>query len=178
MQKIDSVIVGRMLFLSSLFSAQAFADIQILGSESEISQVIAQSYHQPVTPYNGTLSRQDLLYVNAGSASEDELSLAQKHIVHGEIVVLDLSAIADEEAQLALSQKLTGLGISAPIVVTGTYQGDTLVNAIVSDVRDEDGSVLNSPTAALDSITQSLQHALNRFGFGSIVAVAPPKLRR
>ncbi|MBE3663820.1 cytolysin secretion protein [Vibrio navarrensis] len=166
MRKNNNKIAGRILLLSSLFAAQAFADVQILGSESEISQAIAQSYRQPVTLYSGHLSQQDLLYVNAGSASGDELNLAQQHIVRGDTVVLDLTAIAGEEAQFSLSQKLTGLGISAPVVVTGTYQGDALVNAIVSDVTDENGNSLNNPAAELESITQSLQHALDRFGFG------------
>jgi hypothetical protein len=46
------------------------------------------------------------------------------------------------------------------------YQGDNIINSIVADVRDENGDPVNNPAAELDSINQSLVHALDRLGFG------------
>ncbi len=46
--------VGRLTLLCCLFAANAFADVQILGSESELSQTIADQYQQNVTLFNGS----------------------------------------------------------------------------------------------------------------------------
>ncbi len=104
-----------------------------------------------------------MLYVNVGTATDDEITQAKSHIISGSTVVIDLTQIAGDDARLDWSQKLTGLGLSAPVVVTGVYQGDALVNAIVSDVTDENDNPINDPQAELESVKLSLTHALDRF---------------
>ncbi|EPW6409271.1 cytolysin secretion protein [Vibrio vulnificus] len=155
--------VGHLTLLCCLFAANAFADVQILGSESELSQTIAEQYQQNVTLFNGQLNSNDVLYVNVGTATDDEITQAKSHIISGSTVVIDLTQIAGDDARLDWSQKLTGLGLSAPVVVTGVYQGDALVNAIVSDVTDENDNPINDPQAELESVKLSLTHALDRF---------------
>ncbi len=155
--------VGRLTLLCCLFAANTFADVQILGSESELSQTIADQYQQNVTLFNGQLNSNDVLYVNVGTATDDEITQAKSHIISGSTVVIDLTQIAGDDARLDWSQKLTGLGLSAPVVVTGVYQGDALVNAIVSDVTDENDNPINDPQAELESVKLSLTHALDRF---------------
>ncbi|CAM2881719.1 cytolysin secretion protein [Vibrio neptunius] len=159
-------VLGTLALLSSLFTAHALADIQILGSESEISQSITQHYQQSTELYNGNLANNDALYINVATASDDDIALAKSHVVKGDTVVIDLRQVSGHDAKIDLSQSLTGLGSDAPVVVTGIYQGDNIINSIVADVRDENGDPVNNPTAELDSITQSLVHALDRLGFG------------
>ena len=84
----------------------------------------------------------------------------------GDTVVIDLKQVSGDDAKIELSQSLTGLGSDAPVVVTGMYQGDNIINSIVADVRDENGEPVNNPSAELESIKQSLVHALDRLGFG------------
>lgn len=158
--------VERLTLFSCLFAVNAFADVQILGSESVLSQTIADNYQQTINLYRGELASNDVLYVNVGTASEDELTQAKNHVVRGDTVVIDLTEIVGDDARLDWSQKLTGLGMSAPVVVTGIYQGDALVNAIVSDVTDENGNPINDSQAELESVKLSLVHALDRFQFG------------
>jgi len=158
--------VGALALLSLFSTTHAFANIQILGSESEISQSVAEHFQQTVQFYNGNLAKEDALYINIGTASEDEIAIAKSHVVEGDIVVIDFSSVAGDDNKIKQSQYITGLGISAPVVVTGVYQGDHLVNAIVSDVVDENNNLLNSPRTELKSINQSLVHSLVRLGFG------------
>lgn len=159
-------VLGSIVLLTSLISSHAFSAIQILGSESEISQSLTEHYQQPTQYYNGNLADTDALYINVGNASEDEISTAKSHVVKGDTVIIDLSFISGDDSKIKQSQNLTGLGISAPVVVAGLYQGDSVINAIVSDVTDENGNPINNPSAELKSINQSLIHALDRLGFG------------
>ncbi|MCG9597442.1 cytolysin secretion protein [Vibrio sp. Isolate25] len=166
MQNNRTKVLGTLTLLSSLFAAHAFADIQILGSESEISQSITEHYQQSTQFYNGHLAKTDLLYINVGTASDDDIAQAKSHVVKGDTVVIDLKQVSGDDAKIELSQSLTGLGSDAPVVVTGMYQGDNIINSIVADVRDENGEPVNNPSAELESIKQSLVHALDRLGFG------------
>ncbi|GLR02982.1 cytolysin secretion protein [Vibrio hyugaensis] len=152
--------------LSSFFTANVFADIQILSGENEISQSVSEHFQQSAQLYDGSFAKGDALYINVGTASENQIAIAKSHVVKGDIVIIDLSTIASDEEKIEQSQHITGLGISAPVIVTGVYQGDNLVNAVVSDVVDENGNPLNNPEAELESINQSLVHSLTRLGFG------------
>ena len=152
--------------LSCVISAHAFADIQILGSESEISQSITDHYQQSSQYYNGSLAKNDALYINVATASDHDINKAKSHIYQGDIVIIDLRQIPGEDAKIELSQSLTGLGSDSPLVVTGVYQGDKIINSIVADVQDENGQSINNPTAELESLNHSLVHALDRLGFG------------
>lgn len=152
--------------LFSFFTANVFADIKILGGENEISQSVSKNFQQSARPYDGSLSKGDTLYINVGTASENQIAIAKSHVVKGDIVIIDLSTIASDEVKMEQSQHIAGLGISAPVIVTGVYQGDNLVNAVISDVVDENGNPLNNPEAELESINQSLVYSLTRLGFG------------
>lgn len=166
MYKKNTKVLGAVTLLSSLFAAHSFADIQILGSESEISQSITDHYQQSSRFYDGSLANNDALYINVGTASDDDINKAKSHIYQGDIVIIDLRQIPGEDAKIELSQSLTGLGSDSPLVVTGVYQGDKIINSIVADVRDENGQSINNPSAELESLNHSLVHALDRLGFG------------
>ena len=81
-------------------------------------------------------------------------------------MVIDLSMIPSEEEKIERSRSIAGLGMSAPILVIGTHQGDDFINAIVSDVVDENNHPINNAEAELASIKQSLVHSLTSLGFG------------
>lgn len=158
--------LGMATLLSSFAAANACADIQILGSESDISQSISEHYQQSSQFYTDNLANNDALYINVATASDDDIAKAQTHIYQGDIVIIDLREIPGEDAKIQLSQSLTGLGSDSPLVVTGLYQGDKIINSIVADVRDENGQPINNPSAEFESLNQSLVHALDRLGFG------------
>jgi len=56
-----------------------------------------------------------VLYVNVGTATDDEITQAKSHIISGSTVVIDLTQIAGDDARLDWSQKLTGLGPQAEL---------------------------------------------------------------
>ena len=138
----------------------------MLGGENEISQSISEHFQQSIQPYAGNLAQKDLLYINVGTASEDQITTAKSHVLSGDTVVIDLSMIASDEEKIERSQGITGLGMSAPILVIGMNQGDDFINAIISDVVDENDNPINDAKAELASIKQSLVHSLTRLGFG------------
>lgn len=166
MYKKNNKVLGAITLLSTFVAAQAFADIQILGSESEVSQLISDHYLQSSQFYNGNLASNDVLYINVGSASDDDMAAAKSHISQGDRVIVDLRQIPGEDSKIQLSQSLTGLGSDSPIVVTGMYQGDKIINSIVVDVRDENDQPINNASAGFESLKHSLIHALDRLGFG------------
>ncbi len=159
-------ILGGIPLVCSLFSVQALADIQIVGSESETTQFVADHYSQAVQYYNGSLKETDLLYINMGTATEDEIDIVKSSIVKGITTVIDLTAIASNDDRTEQSRNLTGLGVAAPVVVTGFYDDEIIINAIVSNVTDENGNPLNNLQAEQESINQSLAFALDRLSFG------------
>ena len=162
-----STAIFRVLtLLASLLAGHAFSDIQLLGSESEISQLVAEHYQQPVRVYDGNLAEREALYINVGSASSQDIDIAKSHVVKGETVIIDLRLLANDEDKIEQSQKITGLGSDAPLVVTGIYQGDNIINSIVTDVQNENGDSITNSSAELESLNQSLVHALDRLNFG------------
>lgn len=154
------------IVLFSCLATTASANIQMLGGENEISQSIADHFQQPTQVYVGDLTPKDLLYINVGTASEDQIKKAKSHVLSGDTVVIDLSMIASDEEKIERSRSIAGLGMSAPILVMGTHQGDDFINAIVSDVVDENNHPINNAEAELASIKQSLVHSLTSLGFG------------
>ncbi|MEZ8227039.1 cytolysin secretion protein [Vibrio splendidus] len=166
MKNISNNVLGTIALLTSLFSVHTFANVQIIGSESELSHYIAEHYQQSTQFYEGNLAKTDALYINGGTASKDDVTLAKSYIVKGNTVVIDLRQVPGDDAKIELSQSLIGLGNEAPVIVTGMYQGENIINAIVADVRDENGDVIYNSEANLDSIKLSLAYALDRLGFG------------
>ncbi|WP_100753971.1 cytolysin secretion protein [Vibrio salilacus] len=162
----STIMIRVLTLLPSLFAGHAFSDIQLLGSGSDISQLVAEHYQQPVRVYDGNLSERDALYINVGSASSQDIDIAKLHVVNGEIVIVDLRLLTNDEDKIEQSQKITGLGSDAPVVITGIYQGDNIINSIVADVRNENGDSIMNSSAELESLNQSLVHALERLNFG------------
>ncbi|WP_045413130.1 hypothetical protein [Vibrio owensii] len=152
--------------LFSFSTANVFADIQTLGSENEILKSVSEHFQQSTHIYDGNFTKSDALYINVDSVSQEQITTAKSHVMNGDIVVIDLSSLVNDEDKITQSQNITGLGISAPLIVTGMYQGDNLINAVVSDVVDENGNPLNDPESELKSLKRSLIHSLTRLGFG------------
>ncbi|WP_339386586.1 cytolysin secretion protein [Vibrio caribbeanicus] len=154
------------ILISSFVATSASATIQMIGQENEVSESISQHFQQPVETFTGHLSKGDLLYINVGTASKDEISVARSHASAGDTVVVDLTTLAGDEEKMEFSHDIAGMGMSVPVMVTGVYQGENSINAIISEVVDENGNPINSPEAQLMSIKQSLISSLTRLGFG------------
>lgn len=159
-------VVGIISLLSCLTVGSVQADVVVMGNSSDISESIGANYQQPLSTFNGQLNSSDLLYVDAGSSSDSQLEIAKQYIADGATVVVNLTSIPSQDDKMALNQKLTGLGIAAPVVVTGKLQEDIIINAIVSEVTDTNGNPINNPAEETKSINASLTHALNRLNFG------------
>lgn len=152
--------------MSCLMINNAFANILILGQTNGISQSLVDKNKQTSIFSNEQVIHNNIVYINLGTASESEVHQAATEIANGTTVVIDLTEIIGDNERINLSQKMTGLGISAPVVVTGTYQGESFVNAIITDVTDNNGDPINDPQTEVQSIKTSLMHVLNRLEFG------------
>lgn len=154
------------LLLSSLACSGAQADVLVMGSETTLIKNIANQYNQNLTFYKGESTTNDLLYVNVASLPINEYQQVKKAVISGKLVVLDVSGLQDEQQRISVTRKFTGLGMGAPILVSGTYEGDNIINAITNDVTDENGNKFRDNEAELKSLSLSLSHALTRFNFG------------
>jgi len=154
------------LLLSSLGWNSAQADVLVMGNETALIKNIANQYNQNLTFYKGEPTASDLLYVNVASLALNDYQLVKKAVIAGNLVVLDVSGFKGGQQRISVTKQITGLGMAAPILVSGTYDGDNIINAITNDVTDENGNTLSDSEAELKSLSLSLTHALTRFNFG------------
>ena len=96
-----------------------------------------------------------------------EIEYVKSQIADGKLVIIDLRNILSEDTRVMHSQFLTGLGVSSPIIVSGIYRGELVVNMISSEVTDQNNQSIDIPEAENYSLEQSLKHVLKRFDFQS-----------
>jgi hypothetical protein len=154
------------LLLSTLAWNSAQADVLVLGNETALIATIAEQYNQNIKSYNGESTVGDLLYANLESVPLDDYQQLKNAVVAGQLVVLDVSGFSTEEERLSVTKQITGLGMTSPVLVSGIYNGEIILNAIVSDVTDENGNTTNNSEAEQESLSLSLKHSLNRLNFG------------
>lgn len=154
------------LLLSSQGWSSAQADVLVMGAETNLIKNIASQHNQNTTFYKGELSSNDLLYVDVASLPISDYQQVKKAVVSGKLVVLDVSGFQGEQQRISVTKQITGLGMAAPILVSGTYEGDNIINAITNDVTDEHGNTFNDSEAEQKSLSLSLSHVLTRFNFG------------
>ncbi len=154
------------LLLSLLGASSAQADVFVMGTETQLIKNIANQYNQNLTFYKGDLTANDLLYVDVASLAMNDYQLVKKAVISGKLVVLDVSGFKGHQQRISVTKEITGLGMAAPILVSGTYEGENILNAITNDVTDENGNTFSDREAERKSLSLSLSHVLTRFNFG------------
>lgn len=135
--------------LSSFAISATHASVLVLGSESELSTVIANINQEEVRHFDNNQSETDVLYVNVGTSSEQDLALAQQQIVDGQLVVLDLSTLADPKIRTSYTKRLTGMGVSAPVVISGNSYGQSVLNSVSGNEAEEAESIKRTLASSL-----------------------------
>ena len=151
------------IFLVLFFSCSLSAKVSILGSETDISDFLLNYTNEDVEYSKNSFNRNDIYYIDVSTASTEEIEYVKSQIVDGKLVIIDLRNILSEDTRVNHSQFLTGLGVSSPIIVSGIYRGESVVNIISSEVTDQNNQSIDIPEAENYSLEQSLKHVLKRF---------------
>lgn len=149
--------VKTLAVLSSLTIGQSYADVLIVGNQGEVAINIANHFKQKINHYSGQQSATDLLYVDAASATTAELDKIRKNIIDNKLVVLDLSGFAVDDMRVAKTKYLTGLGVSAPVVIMGLSKEEPITNLIENSPEDENTEQTINQTV-LDSLTNNFDY--------------------
>ncbi|MCY9845180.1 cytolysin secretion protein [Vibrio caribbeanicus] len=150
-------------FLVMFFSCSLSAKISISGGETDISDFLSNYINEDVEYSKYSFNRNDIYYIDVSTASTEEIEYVKSQIVDGKLVIIDLRNILSEDTRVMHSQFLTGLGVSSPIIVSGIYRGEFVVNMISSEVTDQNNQSIDIPEAENYSLEQSLKHVLKRF---------------
>tara|TARA_B100001057_G_C22360710_1_gene760762 strand:+ start:129 stop:626 length:498 start_codon:yes stop_codon:yes gene_type:complete len=151
------------IFSVLFFSCSLSAKISISGNETDISDFLSNYINEDVEYYKYRFNRNDIYYIDVSTASTEEIEYVKSQIVDGKLVIIDLRNILSEDTRVMHSQSLTGLGVSSPIIVSGIYRGESVVNMISSEVTDQNNQSIDIPEAENYSLEQSLIHVLKRF---------------
>ena len=151
------------IFLVLFFSCSLSAKISTSGSETDISDFLSNYINEDVEYSKYRFNRNDIYYIDVSTASTEEIEYVKSEIVDGKLVIIDLRNILSEDKRVIHSQFLTGLGVSSPIIVSGMYLGESVINMISSEVTDQNNQSIDIPEAENYSLEQSLKHVLKRF---------------
>lgn len=145
-----------------LFSMSVHSQILIMGGENTISTELATYLNQDIEVYREQSNPGDLIYANIGLMNDDDIATLRQALVTNKLAVLDFSSIPAEEQRTELSKQLTGVGMTSEYLVSGQLNGESVVNAILTQMESEN----MSEEQIKESTLRSFIYVLKRFGFG------------
>jgi hypothetical protein len=156
-KKITFLLITSLFFLST-----AQAKVHLIGGETSFSNKISAHFNKKMSSYNEEIDSKSLLYVNIGLMTDDEINIVREYILDKKLTILDFTNMPDIDNRTIYSKELIGLSITSEYLVVGTLNGDFIVNAILTQVEDNN----MTDKQINDGTLSSFIHVLERFGFG------------
>ncbi|OBT17577.1 hypothetical protein A9266_16985 [Vibrio tasmaniensis] len=148
----------KLILLLLFVSFSSRSDIQLFGLPTQLHETLLQQNAK-----SNYINNEKINYINLASLSIAEIKQSKALINESRTLIIDMTEVYTEEERISYSSTITGLGIDAPVIVVGNLGGERVINIVNVNITDINGNNIKNESEALESLSSSLVHVLQRF---------------